>query len=126
GNLVPAPLLAEDALFGDLAAVENYLRRRGGADAELVLLLADREALETFLDDEGRDAAVARLGVGVGEDDEQPCLVAVRDPELLARQLVVVAAVYGARTHGEGVGTRPGLGERVSADRFRGEARQVL
>src|SRR5205085_4374256 len=99
---------------------------RGSAYAELVLLLADREALETFLDDEGRDAAVARLRVRVGEDDEQPRLVAVRYPELLTGQLVVVAAIYGARLHGEGVGAGACFRKGICADGLRGEAREVL
>src|SRR5438270_318688 len=78
GDFISAAYFAEHVLLRHAAGVEDYLGRRGGAYAELVLLLADREAFETFLDDEGRDAAVARIRVRVGEDDKDAGLVAVR------------------------------------------------
>ena len=40
----------------------------GGALAELVLLLVDRDAVGVAVDDEGGDPAVAGLGVGLGVD----------------------------------------------------------
>src|SRR2546423_8944265 len=126
GDFISAAYFAEHVLLRHAAGVEDYLGRRGGADAELVLLLADRKALELFLDDEGRDAVASRLRVRVGEDYEESGLVAVRDPELLPGQLVVVATVYGARLHGEGVGAGAGLAQGVRADGVRGEAREVL
>src|SRR2546423_1898814 len=126
GDFISAAYFAEHVLLRHAAGIEDYLRGRGGADAELVLLLADREALKLFLDDEGRDASVARLRVRVGEDDEDTGLVAVRYPELLSVQLVVVAAVYGARRHREGVGAGACFRQGVSADGVRGEARKVL
>src|SRR3712207_8826587 len=50
---------AEDVLLRHLDAVEDQLRRARRADAELVLLLADAEAGEVALDDEGCDPLVA-------------------------------------------------------------------
>jgi hypothetical protein len=71
GDLVALAHLAEHVLLGDLAVLEDQLAGARRADAELVLLLADGEALEAALDEEGRDALVALRRVDVGEDDEE-------------------------------------------------------
>ena len=60
---------AEHVRRGHFDVVENQLRRARRADAELVFLLADAESLEAALDDERRDALVARRRIRVGEDD---------------------------------------------------------
>ena len=61
------------------------------------------------LDQEGRDAFVAGLRIGVGEEQEEARLGGVGDPQLAAVEQEVVAVVLGARGHGEGVGARPGF-----------------
>src|SRR6266704_2340669 len=66
----------------DLAALEDQLARARGADAELVLFLADAESPEALLHREGGDPLVALGEVAVREHDEQPSLRAVRDPQL--------------------------------------------
>src|SRR5690606_20384439 len=110
-DLVALADLAEHVLFRDAAVVHDQLDRRGRPDAELVLLLADTEAVRLPFDDESRDAAIALLGVGVREDDEHARLAAVRDPQLAA--IEAPAAAVDLRRTGlerERVGAGAGLG----------------
>ena len=116
GDGVPASRFAQHVGGGDAAVVEEQLARAAGADAQLVLLLADLEAGRPPVDDERGDAAVAGLGVGVGEHDEDLGLVAVRDPELAPVEDVVAAVAGGPRRHAERVAPRAGLREGVGPD----------
>src|SRR5439155_22094243 len=109
--------LAEAVLLRHAAVLEDKLARRGGADAELVLLLADREAGEVALDQERGDSLVAGVGVRVGKDDEEAGLVRVRDPQLLAVEDPVIALVLGAAGQAERIRSRTRLGERIRANR---------
>ena len=79
---------------------------------------------DAALDDERRDAAVAGLGIDGGEDDEEVGFERVRDPELPARENPLVAVLARARLERERVAARPGLGQRVRANRVRREPRQ--
>ena len=99
------------------------LARAAGPDAELVFLLADREAGGAALDEKRRDAAIARLGVDRRKDDEEVGFVAVGDPELAPGEDVGVAVLPGARREREGVAAGAGLRQRVRADRARRRAR---
>src|SRR3972149_1226105 len=71
-----------------------------GPDAELVLGLGARDAVPGRLDDEGGDALVLRLGVGLGEDEGVVGDGRVGDPVLLPVQHVDVALTARARAHG--------------------------
>ena len=93
GDLVALADLAEHVRSRHAAVLEDQLARAARTDAELVFLLADREAGRVALDQERRDALVAGAGIDVGEDDEEVGLVAVGDPELAAVEDVVVAVV---------------------------------
>ena len=62
-DLVALADLAEDVRRGHAAVLEDELARAARADAELVLLLADRESGDPALDEERGDAAVARRRV---------------------------------------------------------------
>ena len=70
--------------------------------------------------------AISGLGIGVGEQQEEAGFGRVGDPQLAAVEQEVVALVFRARRHGEGVGARPGFRERVGRHRIRRQARQVL
>src|SRR5207247_298468 len=72
----------EHVVGRDLDVVENELGRARRANAELVLLLPDAESLEPALDDECRDALVARCRIRVREDDVDLRFGAVGDPHL--------------------------------------------
>ena len=61
GDLVAFAHFADDVGFGNAAIVQNQLAGGGGADAQLVLFLADGEAREIALDQKRRDAFVARF-----------------------------------------------------------------
>ncbi len=58
-------------------------------------LVPAREALEALLDDEGRHAARAHLGLGLGVDDQRVGVAAVGDPHLAAVEHVAVALLLG-------------------------------
>src|SRR5262249_41591817 len=127
-DLVALADFAEDVAARDAALLEDQLARAAGANPELVLLLADAEAVEAALDEERGDAAVARLGIGVGKDDEKAGLVAVGDPELAAGQgepVITAGTFRRARRHRERVASRTGLRQRVGADGGRRHLRQV-
>ena len=79
-----------------------------------------------FLDEKRRDPFVARLRIDGREDEEEPGLGGVGDPELAAVEDVVVALGLRAALQGERVGAGAGLGEAVGGDRVRRRARQVL
>ena len=125
GDLVALAHLAEHVSLGHPAAFQHQLAGRGRPDAELVLLLADLEAREGALDQEARDALVALRGVDRRHHDEQVGLGRVGDPQLPARQLVVVALVGGPAGEGERVGAGARLGERVGPYPFGGEPREI-
>ena len=62
-DLVALAELAEHAGARHLAVLEDQLAGAARADAELVFLLADREARRPALDEERGDAAIAGLGI---------------------------------------------------------------
>ena len=55
------------AVSNDAAVVEKQFASAAGADAQLVFFAAHLEAVEVALDQESGDAAIARLGLGVGK-----------------------------------------------------------
>ena len=121
-DLVALADLAEDLRLRHHAVFEHQLAGAAGADAELVFLLADRESRRAAIDDERGDAAVARIGIDVGEHDEHVRFVAVGDPQLAAVDREAVALFGGARRHREGVAARAGFGQAIGADRARWRA----
>ena len=63
-----------------------------------------KRGCRAFFDDESCDAAIARFGVEVGEDDEDFGFVAVGDPELAPVDDVMIVALSGACGERESVG----------------------
>ena len=85
-----------------------------------------REAGKALLDEEGRDAARAGGGIGLGVDHQGLGDGTVGDPHLGAVEDVTVAALVGARRHGDDVGAGAGLGHGERADMLAGDQlRQV-
>ena len=121
-DLVALADLAEDLRLRHDAVFEEQLARAAGADAELVFLLADRESRRAAIDDERGDAAVAGIGIDVGEHDEHVGFVAVGDPELAAGDREAVARFGGARRHRERVAAGARFRQAVGADHVRREA----
>ncbi len=103
-------LLAEEVLGVDLGVVERHGRRVRRPLAHLVLLLVDDDRVVTT-DEEGRDAAVAGVRVGLGVDRVPVGVRAVGDEALLAVEDVLVALLDGARAHRRDVGAGARLGE---------------
>ena len=125
-DLVALADRAEHVLLRHLACVEEQFGGAAGADAELVLLLPHGESLEAALDNERRDPLVAGRRVHGREDDEDPRLGAVRDPELPAVEQILAVLLDGARREAERIRARARLGERVRAHRVRSEPREIL
>ena len=88
-----------------------------GAQAHLLLDLADFEAGELLLDDEGGDpAARAKLAVVGGEDDQHVGERAVGDPHLAAVEHPLVALASRGRADVRRVGAGARLGQRPGAE----------
>src|SRR5439155_20375453 len=84
-------LLAEEIRSRDAARVEEDLPGRRALDPHLRLDPPDLEPRGVGLDHEGRDARVAGLRFGLGEDDVDVGDAGVRDEALAAVQDVLVA-----------------------------------
>src|SRR3954465_11711308 len=106
-------LLAEQVVGADAAVVEEDLAGRRALDPHLRLDPADLEARRVGLDDEGRDARVAGLRVGLGEDDVDVCDARVGDEAFAAVQHVLVALAPRLGAHRRRVGAGARLGQRV-------------
>ena len=63
--------LTEHVLLGDEDILKDQFAGIGAAHAELVQLTRARETLEALLNDKGRDALGAFLGLGLGVDDDE-------------------------------------------------------
>ena len=130
--LADAVLAAEDARRRRAEPVEDELGRLDALVAELGEarhrdLEAGRVRLGLLLDDEARHPGVRGLGGGVGlrEEHHDPGSPAVRDPELLSRDDVVVALAHGDRPDRLDVRARVRLGHRErGAKLHRGEPRE--
>ena len=125
-DLVAAAHFAQHVRARHAAVFQQQLARAAGANAELVLLLSDREPGEAALDEKRGDAAIAGVGIDGRKDDEQVRFVGVGDPELAAGQQEIAARFHGARRERERVAARAGLRQRVGADGSRGKLRQIL
>src|SRR5690606_23030492 len=78
-------------------------------------------------DDEGGDAPLAGLGVGLGIDHQGVGVGPVGDPHLGAVEHVAVAALFGAQPHADDVRARAGFAHGQGADLFaRNQAGQVF
>ena len=75
-DLVALADLAEHVRARHAAVLEQQLAGAARADAELVFLLADREARRAALDEERGDAAIAGRRIDRREDDEEVGFVA--------------------------------------------------
>merc|ERR1719464_2694432 len=108
------------------AIVEVELTRRGGTDTELVLLLANGHPWVVFLHHKGSDPAVLLLRGCIGEDNEEPSLLRVRDPALVTLDdpIITVALRAGLECKCIGAGTR--LRQAEAANRFCGKPGQVV
>ena len=127
GDLEALALLAQQVLPGHLHVVEDQLGGGGGADAHLVVVVAELEALPALLHDEGGDAPGADVGGGDGKDHVGVRLGGVGDEDLAAVEQVVVALVHGGGLGAAGVGAGVGLGQAEGADLLTpGQGHQVL
>ena len=103
-------LLAEEVADGYLGVVEGHRRRVGCPEAHLVLVLVDRHRV-VLGDNEGGDAAVSGVLVGLGVDREPVGVAAVGDEALGAVDHVLVAAPNRGRAHARDVRAGVGLGQ---------------
>jgi hypothetical protein len=103
--------LAQQVLLGNLDVLEGDLRRVGCALAELVLLLGDGHSGRVPGDDEGGDALVALVRIGLGVDRVPTGMRAVGDEDLRPVDHVLVALLDGASAHRPDIGAGLRLGE---------------
>ena len=108
--------LAEHVLGGHFHVLEHQLARVAAAHAQLVELLRNREALHALLDQEGRHAARAQFGFGLGVHHQGIGVRAIGDPHLAAVEQKVAALVLGAQLHADHVRARTGLAHGQRAD----------
>ena len=113
GDLVSLADVAEHVAARDAAIFEQQLACAAGANTQLVFLLANDESRKSTLDDERRDAVIAGVGIGVGEDDEYVRLIGVGDPQLAPAEYEAVACLRGARRQGERIAARSSLREGI-------------
>ena len=105
---------AEEGIVAHLEVAEGQGDGLAGAEAELVLLFADLEALLALLDEEAADPTVALAvfgGVGAGPDDEDARLGARGDPLLLAVEDPAAVDLGGLGLHPRRIAARLGLAE---------------
>src|SRR5690606_11705026 len=117
-HLDAAVHFAQHVFFRDLAVLEDQLTRVAAAHAQLVELLRHGKALEPLLDDEGRDAALVGLRVGLGIDHQGVGIRAVGDPHLAAVEEVAVALLFGAQLHADDIGACTGFAHGQGANVF--------
>src|SRR5208337_4575971 len=84
GDLVALTNFAEHIVLRHPAIFQNQFAGAGGADAELVFLLADGKAGKSLVHDERRDALVSCRRIDRGQQDEDAGFLAIGDPQLLA------------------------------------------
>ena len=113
GDLKAVALLAQQVLLGNLHIVEDQLRRGGGANSHLVVVVAEFKALPALFHDKGGDAPGADVRRGDGEYHIGVRLGRVGDKDLAAVEQVVVALVQcrGLRAAGVRPGVRLGKAE---------------
>ncbi|GMT34557.1 hypothetical protein PFISCL1PPCAC_25854, partial [Pristionchus fissidentatus] len=114
--LVAGKVLAEDGALVDADAVKVDGARGRGADAKLVLSLADTDALGVAVDEEARDTAVALLRFRIGKYEEEGGVADVGDPQFGAGDEEVVTVLPSDRLEGECVRARASLRQTEGAD----------
>ena len=85
--------LAEHGALGHAHVLEGQQRRVGGVHAHLLQLLLADHAGQVHVDDEQREAVVAGVGVGLGDEHDEVGAVAVGDVGLRAVDDVLVAVL---------------------------------
>src|SRR4051794_35935147 len=113
-------LLADEVAGVDLGLVEGDGRGVGGPLAHLVFLLVHDHRV-VLAHEEGGDAAMAGVGVGLGVDREPVGVAAVGDEALRAVDDVLVALAHGAGAHARDVGAGIGLGQAERGELRRGQ-----
>ena len=116
GDLEAVPLLAQQVFLGNLHIVEDQFRRGGGANAHLVIVVAELKALPALLHDESGDAPGADVRRGDGENHIGVRLRGVGNEDLAAVKEVVVPLIQRRSLRAAGVGSGVGLRETEGAD----------
>src|SRR5258706_552702 len=80
----PLPGLTDEVLCRNDTLLEDDLTGWRASHPHLVLELRHRKSRDILFDDEATDAAVTRVGIGLGEDGVEVAHARVRDPELAA------------------------------------------
>ena len=116
GNLEALALLAQQVFLGNLHVVEDQLRRGGGANTHLVIVVAELKALPALLHDESGDAPGADVRRGDGENHIGVRLRGVGNEDLAAVEEVVVPLIQRRGLRAASVRSGVGLRKAEGAD----------
>src|SRR5688572_3210241 len=109
-DLVPLTDVAQDVLVTDSHTVQNQLDRRGRANAEFVFLLANREPINTALNQKRGYPAVASFRIRIRENDEEARFATVRNPQFPAIQHPAIAITSRAGLQRKCIRSRTSFG----------------
>ena len=118
GDLEAVALLAQQVLLGNLHIVEDQLRRGGGANAHLVVVVTELKALPALFHNEGGDAPCADVRRSDGENHIDVCLGGIGDEDLAAIEQVVIALVQRCGLCAAGIRAGVRLRKAEGADLF--------
>ncbi len=113
--------LAEHGGGRDAHVLEGQQRRVGGVHAELLEALLADHAGRVHRHEEEREAVVAGVRVGLGDEHDHVGAVAVGDVGLGAVDDVLVAVAHRARLDAGDVGAGVGLGDAEAEDLLAGD-----
>ena len=103
-------------MLGHAHVLEGEQRGVGRVHAELAQLLLADHARRVHVDDEQREAVVAGVRVGLGDEHDEVGPVAVGDVGLGPVDHPLVAVAHGARLDAGHVGAGVGLGDAEAGD----------
>ena len=97
------PLLAQPVRFRHEGSLEDELGANGVADPHLPFVPGDPKPGRVALDDECRNGVAAPGAIDRREDDRHLRLLAVRDPDLAARERIALIGPLGQQCQSRGV-----------------------
>ena len=127
GNAEALALFAEQVFLRHFDVVEHKFSCRGGADAHLVVGIAEAEPLPAFFYNEGGNAFDADARSGHGKNDISVGFGCVRDENFAAVKDIVVPVEFGNRFCAAGIGAGIGLGQTEGSELFTfGQGSQIF
>src|SRR5262249_39693898 len=121
-----ATRLAEHALVGNYASVEDQLACVGRVPAHLVEFAADEKPRVARLDDESGHPAMSAVRVADGDYDDGVRKTAVSDKHLRSSDAPATSHAFGARLDAGDIGAGARLGDSDHPDCCTGDQRRQV